>query len=58
VIPRVDQWIVNNFYRGIAPNEIETMNYTRLKFWNGVHMTLLNEEKRQLAAARKRRGYE
>lgn len=32
------------FYRGVAPGEIEGMDYHQLKYWNGWHETLVNQE--------------
>jgi len=40
VIPKLTDWITDLFYRGVSPGEIESMNFSRMKFWHNVHHAL------------------
>lgn len=35
MIPEVDQYIGNLFYKGVQPSEINAMTYTEMRYFNG-----------------------
>ena len=38
----------NLFYRRVAPSEIKEMNYRELRYWNEMHVIMVNVEKEAL----------
>jgi len=37
----------NLFYRGATPTEIESMTFTRLRYWNSWHQLMVDVEKKK-----------
>ena len=49
VVPRVDQWAGDIFFRGGNPLEIESMGYRSLKYWAGWHKVFTDAERAAVA---------
>ncbi len=42
---RIDQWLGNLFFRGVAPGELEAMPYHKLRYWNDWHKVIEKAER-------------